>query len=203
LRPLGNVTYYHGSYFPSSALEPGATLLAIDGAGMNMIARSENGVMNINLYPGFGAGAANGTVDNNAEFYFLVANTFAGSASTGSPGGDPPPAPTILGIPDKCILWPPNGQMVQVAILSSPQAATFEVNVTSNEPPDPGQTDISIIPGNGTQAIWLRAQRSGRMGARIYTIKAPADSANPTTFTCTVPHDQEALVELERADGDR
>jgi hypothetical protein len=203
---LGNVTYYHSSAFASPALATGATLLAIDGAGMNMIARSENGVMNINLYPGFGAGTVNGTVENNAEFYNLVANTFTGSASTGSPGGDPPPGPAILGIPGKCILWPPNGQMVQVATLSVSPPATLDVNATSSETPDPGETDIVITPPGSVlvsqRTIQLRAQRSGRTGARIYTVTATAGTT-VSQFTCTVPHDQEALVELERTAGGR
>jgi hypothetical protein len=380
---LSNVAYYHSSGFANPALVSGATLLATDGAGMNMIVRSANGVMNINLYPGLGAGRANGTVDNNAEFYNLVANTFVGASSTGSSGTDSipptttatvfpapnlngwnkssvtvtltavdnaggsgvkqisytvsgaqpggstvaattativisaegtttvsyfssdnagnaealktltvlldetppsviaivspnpdnglnttpvtvtfsgkdtlsgvasctppitvstngagqvvtgtctdragnsttvtktvdiqlnagidPPGPVIQGLPvDKCILWPPNGQMVQVAALSvPPQTVTFNVTATSNEIADSGQPDI-LITGTQPRVIQLRAQRSGRTGARIYTVTATAaDSAGDTTvsqFTCTVPHDQQTYLEDERANGDR
>jgi hypothetical protein len=380
---LSNVTYYHSSGFANPAVVSGATSLATDGAGMNMIVRSANGVMNINLYPGLGAGKADGTVDNNADFYKLVANTFVGAPSTGSSGSDTipptttatvfpppnlngwnksnvtvtvtavdnaggsgvkqisytlsgaqlgsntvlattasivisaegtttvsyfstdnagnaeapktltvlldetppsviatvspnpdnglnttpvtvtfsgtdtlsgvasctppttvstngagqvvtgtctdragnstavsktvniqlnggvdPPGPAIQGIPvDKCILWPPNGRMVQVAALSVPPQTVFNVTATSNETADSGESDI-LITGTGLQprVIQLRAQRSGRTGARIYTVTATAaDSAGTTVgqFTCTVPHDQQAYLDDERADGDR
>lgn len=369
---LSNVVYYHNASFANPAPVPGATLLATDGAGMNMIARSANGVMNINLYPGLGAGRANGTVDNNTNFYLLVANTFTAAASTASNTDTIPPAtaaavspapnvngwnnsnltvtltavdnqggsgvkqisfsltgaqtgastvaastasvaigaegtttltyfstdnagnaeapktltvmldktapavtatvtpapdasgwntapvtvtftgadtlsgiasctppvtfnnngagqvatgtctdkagnsttvsktvnigsntvidpagPAIQGIPNgQCIMWSPNGQMVQVATLSVPagHAASFNVTATSNQPPNPGQADI-LITGTGLQrAVQLRSQRSGTNGDRIYTVTATAaDSAGNTTvnqFTCTVPHDQ-------------
>lgn len=369
---LSNVVYYNNPSFANPAPVPGATLLATDGAGMNMIARSANGVTNINLYPGLGAGRADGTVDNNTDFYLLVANTFTAAASAASStdtipptttagvspapnvngwnnsnlavtltavdnqggsgvkqisytltgaqtggstvaastasvaistegtttltyfstdnagnaeapktltvmldktgpavtatvtpapdasgwntvpvtvtftGADTisgiasctppvtlnnngagqvatgtctdkagnsttisktvnirlsasvdPPGPAIQGIPNgPCVLWPPNGQMVQVATLSVPAglAASFNVTAASDQPADPGQTDI-LITGTGLQrAVQLRARRSGNLGDRIYTVTATAvDSAGNTTvgqFTCTVPHDQ-------------
>jgi len=71
---LNAVTYYHDSGFANAALGTGANLLANDGAGIYLIARSANGVVNINLYPGFGVGS--GTNENNTQFYNLVANTF-------------------------------------------------------------------------------------------------------------------------------
>ncbi len=72
---LAAVTYYHNRGFVNASLGTGATLLATDGAGINMIARSSNGVVDINLYPG--AGAAFGGVDNNDVLYGLIANTFS------------------------------------------------------------------------------------------------------------------------------
>lgn len=380
-----NVTYYHGSNFANPALVSGATLLATDGAGMNLIARSTNGVMNFNLYPGSGAGAVNGVVDNNADFYNLVANTFDAAGSTGSTtdttpptttatvspvpnangwnnsnvavalsavdnaGGSgvkqisytlsgaqsggttvtgstasiaitiegsttvtysstdnagnveaaktvtvlldktgpavtatvnplpdstgwntapvtvtftgtdtlsgigsctqpvtlttngfgqvvtgtctdkagnsttvsttvnirlsaalDPPGPVIQGIPTgKCILWPPNGQMVQVATLSvqAGQAASFSVTASSNQP-DSDPADILITGNNlGPRSIQLRAKRSGRGGTRVYTVIATAgDAAGDITvdqFTCTVPHDQRSDEEDIHTDGDR
>ena len=56
-------------------------MLATDGAGINMIARSASGrVMGINLYPEHGVG-------DNAEFFRLVANvvTNSGTVSTAVP----------------------------------------------------------------------------------------------------------------------
>lgn len=75
---LAAVSYYHNSNFAHPGLGAGAQLLATDGAGIYMIARSANGVINVNLFPGYISG-------NNDEFYNLLANTF-------QPGG-PPPVP--------------------------------------------------------------------------------------------------------------
>src|SRR5690242_4231138 len=80
---LANVIYYHNRGFVNPGLGTGATLLATDGSGINMIARSANGVVDINLYPGLGAGF--GGVDNNDTFYSLVANTFSSVAKGPAP----------------------------------------------------------------------------------------------------------------------
>src|SRR5690242_18589645 len=88
---LAALTYYHNKGFVNAGVATGATLLATDGSGINMIARSSNGVVDINLYPGLGAGF--GGMDNNDELYRLVANTFASIstsvpvAPTANPGG--------------------------------------------------------------------------------------------------------------------
>jgi hypothetical protein len=68
---LGAVTYFWNSNFAHPGLDAGATLLATDGAGINMIARSANGkVMGVNLFPAvWGA--------NNQEFFKLWANILA------------------------------------------------------------------------------------------------------------------------------
>ncbi len=74
---LSTVTYFHNSNFAHATLDPGATLLATDGAGVNMIARSASGrVVALNLY--VDAGEPN----NNAEFYTLVARAVAIGAGT-------------------------------------------------------------------------------------------------------------------------
>jgi hypothetical protein len=58
-------------------LAAGATLLATDGGGINMIARSSNGIVGLNLFPGFGAAF------NNAEFYRLISNALQCSPPSG------------------------------------------------------------------------------------------------------------------------
>lgn len=66
---LASVTYYHNANFAHPGLDAGATLLATDGAGHNMIARNAAGnVIGLNLFPASFSG-------NNAEFFELVANT--------------------------------------------------------------------------------------------------------------------------------
>ena len=67
---LSTLTYFTNSNFANPGLAPGATLLATDGGGVDMIARSANGVIDVNLYPGF-----NNVTGNNAELYALLANT--------------------------------------------------------------------------------------------------------------------------------
>lgn len=65
---LGAVTYFWNSNFAHPVLDTGANLLATDGAGINMIARSANGkVMGVNLFPAVYGG-------NNQEFYNLLVN---------------------------------------------------------------------------------------------------------------------------------
>jgi len=71
---LPTVSYYHAGLADSS-LASGATLLATDGAGVDLIARSSLGVIDVNLYPGFVSG-------NNAEFYDLLANTLVPEPTT-------------------------------------------------------------------------------------------------------------------------
>ncbi len=68
---LSAITYFHNPSFADPGLASGATLLADDGAGVDMIGRSANGVIDMNLYPGAPLAG------NNAEFYSLVANTLA------------------------------------------------------------------------------------------------------------------------------
>ncbi len=66
---LGALSYFHNPNFAHPGLAAGATLLATDGAGTNMIARSNSSrVIGLNLYPGTDAGV------NNQEFYKLLAN---------------------------------------------------------------------------------------------------------------------------------
>jgi hypothetical protein len=66
---LPSVTYFHNGNFAHPALAPGAVLLATDGAGISMIARSASGrVTGVNLLP------EGGFAQNNAEFYKLIAN---------------------------------------------------------------------------------------------------------------------------------
>ena len=105
-------------------------------------------------------------------------------------------APLISGMPGTCMLWPPNGKLVRVAVVSAADAtsgvATFDVSATSSEPADPA--DIVIQAASGAREIWLRAKRQGGGDGRSYAITATArDAAGnvaQSSATCVVPHDQ-------------
>lgn len=83
---LGALTYFKHPNFAHPGVAPGATLLATDGAGHNMIARSANGIIDVNLFPGRCCGG------NNAEFYKLLANTL----TAGSVSAVPEPSSVLL-----------------------------------------------------------------------------------------------------------
>jgi hypothetical protein len=76
---LSGVVYTHDASYAHPGLAAGATLLATDGAGVNMIARSANGVIGFNMYTG--------SRGQKAAFYTLVAQTLLD-----------PPAPSITGV---------------------------------------------------------------------------------------------------------
>jgi hypothetical protein len=99
-------------------------------------------------------------------------------------------------------LWPPNHKMVPVSIRAQVEDACGGTHwgilrVTSNEPingPGDGNTDPDwrII---NRHSVELRAERSGKLTGRIYTIwlRASDDAGNlsrPTTVEVVVPHDQ-------------
>ena len=64
---LGSVSYFHNGNFAHPGLDAGATLLATDGAGINMIARNTAGnIYGVNLFPETG--------ENNQETFDLIAN---------------------------------------------------------------------------------------------------------------------------------
>lgn len=110
--------------------------------------------------------------------------------------------PVISGMPAPgCVLWRPNGRMVQVATIKAADAlsgltpGSFKVTGTSNEPSDPSNPDIVITPnGSGGYVVQLRADRLATGTGRTYTLNATAgDLAGniaTATATCTVPHDQ-------------
>ncbi|HEY6251272.1 MAG TPA: hypothetical protein VI685_15050 [Candidatus Angelobacter sp.] len=106
--------------------------------------------------------------------------------------------PVITGMPSGCSLWPPNHKLVQVGTIGATGApsglATFNVNVSSNEP-DGDQPEF-LVSGSPLQpqTVQLKAERSGNGTGRVYTITAAASDlagnvAN-SSATCTVPHDQ-------------
>jgi hypothetical protein len=150
--------------------------------------------------------------DGNPSLMSVAGNASPGSeidytiAYSSSPGSqikvtpvDTTP-PTIQGMPTPgTILWPPNGKLVQVAIISASDAetgvASFDVTATSSEPSESANPDI-VITGTGVQprVVNLRAERLGTGSGRVYTITAIAtDGAGNQASVTTkviVPHDQ-------------
>jgi hypothetical protein len=86
----GSLTYFHNINFAHPGLDAGATLLADDGSGINMIARNANGsILGNNLFPGDITG-------NNAELYKLIGNELSNVPST--PRTSPVPEPASLAL---------------------------------------------------------------------------------------------------------
>ncbi|HVO97297.1 MAG TPA: hypothetical protein VMT15_04485 [Bryobacteraceae bacterium] len=77
---LSTVTFSHNGNYSHPGLASGATLLATDGAGINMIARSSLGVVNVNMWPGGGG---------SASFFKLLGQTLT-NGSTLPPTPAPP-----------------------------------------------------------------------------------------------------------------
>ncbi len=98
-------------------------------------------------------------------------------------------APVLAGLPDRCVLWPPNGRLVRVAGVSAADAVSglgaLSVTASSNARRD---TRDVVIKG-GT--VFLRAERRRHGRGRVYEIVATAHdvAGNDTTATatCKVP----------------
>ena len=119
----------------------------------------------------------------------------------GGPGPSPcpsfpavvPPKISLTATPD--VLWPPNGQMVSVAIGvtvtddSDPSPACQISNVTSNEPS--GASDWIVT---GSLNLSLRADRNGQGAGRIYSITVRCTNASQLSASAVVvvfvPHDR-------------
>lgn len=111
------------------------------------------------------------------------------------------PPPTISGVSvDKPTLWPPNHEMVDVAIsygATDPcSAPACTLSVTSNEPVN-GTGDGNTSPDwvvVDAHHVQLRAERSGNLTGRVYTItitcKDSVGNTASSSATVTVAHDQ-------------
>jgi hypothetical protein len=106
--------------------------------------------------------------------------------------------PDIFGLPLNCSMWPPNGRLVTVGVVSADDGLSglaqdsLAVEGKSNEP---SLGDIVISPAGGTATrVQLAARRLGTGAGRIYELSATAlDVAGNRTersARCVVPHDQ-------------
>lgn len=114
--------------------------------------------------------------------------------------------PTLSPTANKNILWPPNHEMVDIAIVSNANDnsgfVTVSASITSNEPQDglgdgdqaPDWTETIIDQNTGIITFQLRSERSGSGDGRIYTIVVTAtdDSENSSSANVNilVPHDK-------------
>jgi virginiamycin B lyase len=103
----------------------------------------------------------------------------------------------ISGMPPAgCTLWPPNGQIVEVARVTAPNALPGSLRVTgySNEVADFAEKPDIVIERYGEYtSIQLRAARAGSGSGRVYMLTATATNfsgyTDTVTASCTVPHD--------------
>jgi len=139
------------------------------------------------------------TTDGAHQLLFYSVNANGREIPHGSAISIDHTPPVLSGMPiSGCLIWPPNGQMVSVAVVAAVDAlsglvpGSFQVSGASNEPS--GESAISILPtGNGQFIVRLQSDRLGTADGRIYTLTARAsDLAGNTatlTATCMVPHD--------------
>ncbi|MBI4846949.1 MAG: cadherin repeat domain-containing protein [Nitrospirae bacterium] len=117
-------------------------------------------------------------------------------------------APTIKPVANKYILWPPNHQMVDIAVAANASdnsgcPVTLNATVRSNEPEyglgsgdrGPDWTQPVIDQATGIIYLQLRAERSGRGKGRIYTVTVTATDCSGNISTAKVkirvPHDKD------------
>lgn len=78
---LSALTYFHNDNYGQPGLAAGATLLATDGAGVNMIAVNGNGrIIANNTFPNYGP-----SFGTNAEYYKLTANELVAVSAVPEP----------------------------------------------------------------------------------------------------------------------
>jgi hypothetical protein len=117
--------------------------------------------------------------------------------------------PVLTGMPaDDCALWPPEGQLVQVASVEGTDSVSgvgsFGLTGSSDEPQDTRYGPQVVIDRGD---VWLRVARLGSGDGRTYTIDADvtdlAGNAAGQTATCVVSHDLGHRSANAQANGNR
>lgn len=167
------------------------------------------------------------TIDSDAPADFGLGTTLvnwtatdtSGNSSTGSQSvtvvDTTAPEYTVTQLTNE--LWPPNHKMVLVATVSAISDAVdadpqVDVTVSSNQAIN-GQGDGNTDPDwlvnavDGGWEIWLRAERSGKEGARTYSysITVADDQGNSTeqSGSAIVPHDQKSDAGSKKKSKDK
>ena len=98
-------------------------------------------------------------------------------------------APVVAGLPERCVLGPPDNRLVQVADVSAVDALSGlgDLSVTASSNARDDTRDVVIEGGT----VLLRAERRRRGRGRVYEIVATAHdvagNATTATATCKVP----------------
>jgi hypothetical protein len=94
--------------------------------------------------------------------------------------------PRISGLPESCVLWPPNKRMVHVADVAATDGLSGVAALAA------GATGGDVIVDGGS--IHVRAEKADRGRARVYTLTAHATdvagNATDGAAECVVPHSQ-------------
>lgn len=107
-------------------------------------------------------------------------------------------SPTLAGLPNQpCVIWPPDGGMVQIANVTGADTlsgvANVDVTVAADEAVNPD--DIRV----DDSTVHVRASRDSRGDGRTYVVAAlVVDNAGNSTSadaTCSVPHDRRRWID--------
>ncbi len=141
---LTQVFYFENQYMAHPSLAAGATLIAADGSGgsaIGLISRSQNGVTNVNFYPGAPQGESAG--NNSAALFKLLTNTFPSAPAvtdtippTSSAAAQP--APNAKG-------WNNSNPTVVITAIDNPSGSgvkQISVSLTG------AQTGSNVVAGN-------------------------------------------------------
>ncbi|HLK48432.1 MAG TPA: hypothetical protein VKT49_09870 [Bryobacteraceae bacterium] len=183
------VLYFENQYMAHPQLAQGATLVAADGSGaaaIGLIARSQNGVINVNFYPGGPQGESAG--NNNAALFQLLTNTFPASQTitdtippTTSATVQPAPASTAKG-------WNNSNVTIALTAIDNPsgsgvkQITTIVGGVTSVVTGN--QASIPVTAEGSTTVTFYATDNAGNVESqKMFTVlvdkTAPTVTATP------------------------
>ena len=189
---LTKIFYFENQYMAHPGLAAGATLIAADGSGgsaIGLIARSQNGVTNVNFYPGGPQGESAG--NNSAALFKLITNTFPSAPA--APDTIPPttsaavqPAPNAKGWNNSnptvvlTAIDNPSGSGVKQISVSLTGAQTGSSLVTGNSAP------ITITAEGSTTITYFAIDNAGNVEA-AKTLTVLLDKTPPTVAATVSP----------------
>jgi hypothetical protein len=139
------------------------------------------------------------TSDTTGTTLTCTATSDGGTASAAVTVKRDATAPPVTCIPTPSALWPPNGQLVPVAVDVAVSDATagpdgFVLAEKDTTPGNPARDIVEFDLGTPDTAGLLRAERPGKADERVYSLvyvaRDLAGNTNECVSTITVPHDQ-------------